>query len=139
MDDFYADDFHTAAGRAVAELSGCTDPDAEPVHTALTLACYAWTHCEPPGPAGTDWAMFGNQLCTARDELPHPPLAMVIHGDQQPRVDTREQREDTAGLITAVAELMEAAAADPHADPDHAQAWTRAARRLRTAATRLTG
>lgn len=139
MDDFYADDFHAAARRAVAELSGCTDPDAEPVHTALTLATYAWKHCEPPGRAGFDWAMFGNQLCTARDELPHPPLAMVIYGDQQPRVDTRELRADTAALVSTVAGQLERAAADPHADPDHAQAWTRAARRLRTAATRLTG
>jgi hypothetical protein len=139
MDDFYADDVHTAARRAIAEMTGCTDPDAESVHTALTLAVYAWTHCEPPGPAGTDWAMFGNQLCTARAELPTPPLALVIYGDEQPRVDTRELRTDAAALVSTVAELLERAAADPHADPHSSRAWTRAARRLRTAATCLTG
>lgn len=139
MDNFYADDFHTATQQAIAELGGCTDPDAEPVHAALALACYAWKLCEPPGRAGTGWAMFGNELGAARDELPTPPLPLVFYGDQQPLADTGELRADTAGLVSTVAGLLEAAAADPHADPDHARAWSRAAWRMHTAAADLTG
>jgi hypothetical protein len=139
MDDFYADDVHTAALRAIAELAGCTDPDAEPVHTALTLACYAWTHCDPPGQARTGWAMFGNALGAARDELPTPPLALVVYGDLAPLADTGELRSDAAGLVRTVAWMLKASAADPDADPDHARAWTRAARWMHTAAADLTG
>jgi hypothetical protein len=76
--------------------------------------------------------MFGKGVWAARDELPTPPLALVVYGDQQPLADTRELHEDVATLVTTVARLLEMAAADPHADPNDARAWVQAVRRLHT-------
>lgn len=130
-------DFHTAVEQAIRDVRACHDPASDAIHAALQLAVHAWQHCEPPAAGTAHWAMFGTGLGAAIDELPPPAQPFVILIDDQQLPDTEQVCRQTAALVTAVADRLDAAASDVHRDPARRWSCSTAAARLYTAANDL--
>jgi hypothetical protein len=129
-------DFYTATQQAIGSIEAGAEPDSDPIRAGLQLAVYAWQTCDPQPATATPWAMFGNGVCAAVDELGQPPEPFVVVADL-PVPDTAHVRHQTAALTTAIAAHLEAAAGDAQRAPDRRWAWAAAAARLRTAADDL--
>lgn len=129
-------DFHTATQQAIDSIHAGAEPDSDPVWAGLQLAIYAWQTCEPQPATTTGWAMFGNGVGAAADELGQPSAPFVVVADL-PVADTPQVRRQTAALTTAIAAHLETAAGDSQHAPDRRWAWATAAARLRTAARDL--
>jgi hypothetical protein len=129
-------DFYTATQQAIGSVDAASTPDSDPVWAGLQLAIHAWQTCQPQPVTATGWAMFGNGVCAAVDELGQPPEPFVVVADL-PVPDTAQVREQTAALTAALSAHLEVAAGDPRHAPDRRWAWAAAAARLRTAASDL--
>jgi hypothetical protein len=129
--------YHTAVEQAIHDLRAAHDPDGDAVRAALQLAVHAWQHCDQPTSDAARWAMFGTGLGAAIDELTPPGQPFIILIDEQQLPDTEQVRQQTAALAAAVADRLETAAGNPHADPARRWAWSTAAARLYTAADDL--
>jgi hypothetical protein len=130
--------YHDATQHAIADIAAGDEPDSDPVRAALQLAVYAWQTCHPQPATATRWAMFGNRLSAAIDELGQPAHPFVVVGDL-PVPDTIGVRHQTATLTAAIAAHLDAAAGDPRHGPEQRWAWAAAAARLRSAGSALTG
>lgn len=129
-------DFDTAARQTIDTIAAGAEPDSDPVRAGLQLAFYAWQTCEPEPTTATGWAMFGNGVCAAVDELGQPPEPFVVVADL-PVPDTAQVRNQTAALAAAIAEHLDVASGNSQYAPDRRWAWAAAAARLRTAARDL--
>ena len=129
-------DFYTATQQAIGSIEAGAEPDSDPVRAGLQLAIYAWQTCQPQPATATGWAMFGNGVCAAVDELGQPPNPFVVVAEL-PVLDTAQVRDQAAALTGAIAAHLEVAAGDPRYAPDRRWAWAAAAARLRTAASDL--
>ena len=127
-------DYSTATQQAINDIATLAEGDNDPVRAGLQLAIYAWQTCQPHPATAGKWAMFGNGLSAAVDELDQPPYAYVIVLDDPAVPDTAQVRHQTVALTTALAEHLEAASGDPRHAPRQRWAWATAAARLRTAA-----